>query len=154
MWTHPLRLTKHLLSCFLYVNQGCDSAWTASSIPGHRVYEDIQWCAGSVPWQPPHTTVTLQQWWNGRWTHWPLRGKWWKKGKSQHCLAWGMHIVYLCSSVFHHHSISIWLAYIPACVLSHIWPLWEFNFAVIMMVRSPHLTYHTTPSMPWLLLSP
>lgn len=59
------------------------------------------------------------------------------KGGPLHCLAWGMHIVYLPSNVFHHHSTSIWLAYIPACVLSHVGPLWEFNSVVIMMVGSP-----------------
>lgn len=48
-----------------------------------------------------------------------------------------MHIVYLHSNAFHHHSISIWLAYIPACAFSHIGSLWEFYFVVIMMVVSP-----------------
>lgn len=40
-------------------------------------------------------------------------------------------------NVFHHHGTSICLAYIPACILSHIGPLWEFNSAIIMMVVSP-----------------
>lgn len=75
-----------------------------------------------------------------------------KTGEPQHCLAWGIHIVLLHNNVFHHRSTSIWLAYIPACILSHIGPLWEFNSAVILMVGSPHLTHYTTPSKHFIII--
>lgn len=54
-----------------------------------------------------------------------------------------MRIALLRRNVFHHHGTSICLAYIPACILSHVGPLWEFNSAIIMMV-----VYPTPPSLP------
>lgn len=64
-----------------------------------------------------------------------------------------MHVVFLHSTVFFHHSITIWLAYIPACIHSHIGPLWEFSSPIIMMVQFPP-PHNTTLSKPLLLLSP
>lgn len=118
------------------------------------IYEYIEYGAGRVPWQPPNSTATLQRWRNGRWTHWPFGSNWWKKEATQHCFAWGMHTVYLHSNVFHHHGISIWMAYILARFLSYIEPLWDFNSVVIMTVASRHLTRPTTLCKPLLLQSP
>lgn len=108
------------------------------------IYEYIEYGAGGVPWQPPNSTATLQRWRNGRWTHWPFGSNWWKKEETQHCFAWGMHTVYLHSNVFHHHGISIWMAYILACFLSYIEPPVGFQFCCNndSRIPPPHTPHH------------
>lgn len=112
------------------------------SIPG-----SVQRSAGRAP---PYRVVAARRW---RHTN-ELIGLYvlndvHKKGKS---LAAGMHIVSLCSNVFHYYSTSIRLSYIPARL--HGGALWEFSSASVAMVGipPPHMPHH--PLKPLLLLSP
>lgn len=135
-------------------NPDSDSAWRVSNIPVLTVCRDIQYCTGRAPWQPTHTTFTLQQWWNCSWTHWPLSPKW-EKGstaalfiqRDEYC------IQYIQSNVFNHiHMVNL---YTSLCPLAYTVPLWEFSSAVIIMAVSPHpCTPHTPHSLhgfKWLL---
>lgn len=167
MWTRVLKVAKHLFSCRLSLvgkikpvtqlgRRPTFQPWVYTRIYNNKLAE----CPGSYPALQLHYSGAVAQWWMNSLAF--LCSKWQtRKGKKepQHCLAWGMRIALLRHNVFHHHGTSICLAYIPACILSHIGPLWEFNSAIIMMVVSPtpvppHRIRRTTTSKLLLLLSP
>ena len=151
MWTCALRFTKHLFSCrwslvgkwTLWLSLVCGQHSSPHSI---RRYTIRCWQSALAATTHYGYTAAVVEWADELIGLYVVNGQH-KAGEAPHCLAWGMHIVYLHSGVFHHHSTSIWLAYIPACVLSHIRPLWEFNSAVIMMVGSRPPLRSTTPPL-------